>query len=388
MNNIRNFFPILEKITFLDNAALSQKPLLAIEREKDFYLNYAVSTRTSESPIGIQNNLIITQVKDKVRKLLKIKNDENVIFTSGSTDSLNKLALMLENYLNKNDEIIISEYNHSSNIAPWIKIANTKGAKVIFSDDILSKITNKTKLITLSQINNSFEYKLDLKKIYEIAYKKDILVINDAAQAIVSEEVNFSNCDAIVFSTNKFYGPTGFGILAFNEKIKRIIEPIFLGGGMVDKIDSNCDIIFKKGELAFEPGTPNLAAIHMFNGSLDFFNTFLGYKKSKKQLLLLSNYLFDKLKEIPQIKLYNSRDSHIIIFNIQNINAQDIAHYLGTKNIYVRSGIFCAQYLKNKLDESSFVRISLGVYNNKKDCDNLIKALKDEIDKGGNFLVI
>ncbi|WP_029512495.1 aminotransferase class V-fold PLP-dependent enzyme [Mycoplasmopsis iners] len=383
MNSIRTFFPLLEKITFLDNSAMAQKPTDALEAEMDFYTKYAVSTRTSETEIGIKNLMAINELKAKVKDLLLAQN-EHIVFTSGTTDSLNKIALMLKDNIKSGDKIVLSAYNHSSNIGPWIKIANEQGATIIFSEDIVSALDEKVKIIALSQITNSFDQQIDLNNIYQKANEIGALVINDAAQAIISEQVSFANCDVIAFSANKLYGPTGFGILAFNEKINKLIKPVFIGGGTVDRISLDCSLELKNSDAIFEPGTPNLAAIHMFNKSLDWFNKNVGYAKTKEILLDLTHYLWDKLAELPNVTLYNNRDNHIILFNINNVPAQDVAHYLGTQNIYVRSGIFCAKYLSNIKPEGSYIRASLGIYNNKADCDRLIEALKE----GGDFLVI
>ncbi|MEA4115603.1 aminotransferase class V-fold PLP-dependent enzyme [Mycoplasma sp. 744] len=383
MKNIRKYFPLLKKITFLDNSALCQKPIQAINKEKSFYLEYAVSTRTSDSSIGIKNNLIIKEVKEKVKELINANKNDYIIFTSGATDSLNKIALMLKDKIQNNQEILISAYNHSSNIAPWIKIAKDKGAIIKFSENILEDINENTVIVAISQVSNSFYHPINMKKIKEKAQLYNSIIVNDAAQAIVSEKVDMKNSDIVVFSTNKFYGPTGLGILAINDKVQKLIDPVFVGGGTIDRID-NCELTIKNGETAFEPGTPNLAAIYMFDAALDFFKKYINYENTKIKLTKLTKYLYKQLLEINNLEIYTPIESHIIIFNIKNISAQDVAHYLATQNIYVRSGIFCAQYLKNIKKENSFVRISLGVYNNYNDCKKILQALKN----GGDFLVL
>ncbi|EGV00314.1 nitrogen fixation protein nifs [Mycoplasmopsis columbina SF7] len=384
MNKIREHFPLLEQIVYFDNSALTQKPLRAIQAEYDFYTKYAVSTRSSETKIGIKNAEVINNVRQKVRTLLQAKDEDKISFTSGTTDSLNKIALMVKHLINKDDEIILSIYNHSSNIGPWIRVAEEKGAKIIFTDQIIQNINKKTKIVALSQVSNSFEQKVNLEEVYKRVIENNAYLINDAAQAIISESVSFANCDAIAFSANKFYGPTGFGVLAFNHRLAQQVTPAFVGGGSVAKVDTNACLTIKNDLMSYEPGTPNLAAFHMFNASLDFFNEFLGYQKTQQHLRDLTNYLWDELAKIKNLTLYNSRNNHILLFNVKNIPAQDVAHYLATKNIYVRSGIFCAQYLKNIRDENAYVRVSLGIYNTKEECDYLVKTLKE----GGDFLVI
>ncbi|WP_027120770.1 aminotransferase class V-fold PLP-dependent enzyme [Mycoplasmopsis lipofaciens] len=382
MKYIRNKFPMLKKIIYLDNAALVMKPVSAIKASDDFYRKYSVSSRTDNSEIGIYNNLLMKRVKTKTAQLLNCNTNE-IIFTSGTTDSLNKIALMMQDIVKKNDEILIHAFNHASNMTPWIDLANICKAKVVITDDILNKISNKTKIIALAQETNNMNIKQEIEEIYKKAKEINAYVINDAAQAIIYQKVTFENCDVIAFSTNKLYGPTGFGVLAIKNNLLNKLKPKYTGGGTIKNVDgNNCNYTLNKNNL-FEAGTPNLAAYHMFDKSLDFVNE-LDYKEVQKKLDNLSIYAYKKLSQIRDIKLYNDKKSHIIMFNIGRYNPQDIAHYLATQNIYVRSGIFCAHYLQKITNETSFVRVSLAIYNNKSDIDKLVEALKN----GGDFLVL
>lgn len=383
--NIRKQFKIANKITYLDSGALVLKPKVAIDATIDFYENHSVSHRTSDTPLGIKSQQVINLVREKVAKLTDSKTSE-VIFTSGATDSLNRIALMLEKFLKKGDEILLSSYNHSSNFVPWINIANRTGAeiKVSKSKELEKEITPKTKIIAFGQVTNNFDIKLNLDKIYKKAKEIGAVVINDAAQALVNEKVSHKNSDVIAFSANKFYGPTGLGCLIIKENLLKKLSPVTFGGGAIVAIEDEKCFLLKDSIQAFEPGTPNLAGIFMFNKSLDFFENIGGYKTTSKILRELSNYVYDQLSKIKDIEIYTNRGSQILLFNIGKFNSQDIAHYLGTKNVYVRAGTFCAQYLKNIKQEKSYVRVSLGIYNNKKDIDKLVKELKN----GGDFIVI
>ncbi|WP_406615920.1 aminotransferase class V-fold PLP-dependent enzyme [Mycoplasmopsis hyopharyngis] len=386
-NDIRDLFPILKEIVYLDNSALVQKPISVIEKSNEFYLKKCVSNRTSNSKLGNETYSFIKEVRQKIASLIDCESDE-IIFTSGTTDSLNKIALMSESLIEKDDQILINLNNHSSNIAPWITIANKKEAKIITctQEDIFAKITSKTKIVAISQMNNAFLEKLDLKKLYKICKEKNILLINDAAQAIVHEKVSLKYSDVIAFSSNKFYGPTGLGILAIKKELLNKLTPAFSGGGSIARIIDK-KIIYQPNIIGFESGTLNLCGIYMFNESLNFFKT-IGYQKTQEIIEELSAYTFKRLKEIKTITVYNQSDSPIILFSIKNVDSQDIAYYLGTKNIYVRSGTFCVPLIKenSKINDNkeSFVRISLGIYNNKNDIDKLIEALKT----GGDFLAI
>ncbi|ADV34180.1 hypothetical protein MBIO_0217 [Mycoplasmopsis fermentans PG18] len=379
---IQEQFPLAKKITYLDSSALVLKPKMAIDAVNNFYLNESISTRTINTKLGIESAQKINNLRKKVATLLSCQEQE-VIFTSGATDSLNKFALMIKNQIKKGDIILLDVYNHSSNMAPWIKIANEIGASVKISQNVLDDLNSKVKIVAVSQVSNSFENNIDLNAIYKKAKKFNTLVVNDAAQAIVYERVSLNNCDAIAFSSNKFYGPTGFGVLAVKKEILQKLEAPFVGGGIINNIDSEKQYTLSTAADRFEAGTPNLAAINMFSVSINFFNQ-IGYCETQKILDELSFYAYQELSKIEGIKLYSNPKNHIIIFNIKNYNSHDVSHYLGTKNIYVRAGVFCDHYLKKITKEKSFVRVSLGIYNTKKDIDKLVKALKE----GGDFLVL
>ncbi|WP_027334902.1 aminotransferase class V-fold PLP-dependent enzyme [Mycoplasmopsis felifaucium] len=381
MKNIREDFNILKNITYLDSAALVLKPNAAIEASNDFYLNNSISTRTSDSPIGVKISKVVDDVRSKIASLVDA-NPSEVIYTSGTTDSLNRIASMLKGFLKPGDEILLSPYNHSSNFAPWVEIANETGAKVVVDEDLINAINEKTKIVAYAQINNNFNIKFD-EKLYKTAKKYNTILINDAAQAISFEKVSLKNCDVIAFSANKMYGPTGLGALIIKEELLNKLTPSIFGGGAIANIDNNSNVILQCGIKMFEPGTLNLAGIYMFNASLDYIAKNIHYNEVQKYLSNLSEYAYKKLSEVENITIYSNQTDHIILFNIGQYNSQDIAHYLGQNDVYVRSGVFCAQYLKNIKLNSSYVRVSLAPYNNKSDIDKLVDLLK----KGGSFLV-
>lgn len=383
MKNIRDDFELANKITYLDNAALVLKPNVAIKASSDFYTKYSISNRTADTPLGIKINQTIDSVRNLIAELTDASSDE-VIFTSGTTDSLNKAALMLKELLKPGDEILLSPYNHSSNFAPWVEIAKLTNSKIVVSDNLLEAINNKTKIIAYAQVNNSFFENYEPSEIYKKAKKYNALIINDAAQAISWEKVSLKNSDMIAFSTNKLYGPTGLGTLIVKKELLAKLKPATYGGGAIANIDSNSNVIMQCGIKSFEPGTLNLAGIYMFNESLKYMKENLPYKFVQEQINLLSEYAYKRLSEVKGIQIHSKKGNHIILFNVSNYNAQDVAHYLGINNVYVRSGIFCAQYLKNIKKESSYVRISLAVYNNKNDIDKLVDLLK----KGGDYIVL
>ncbi|MGZ9428848.1 aminotransferase class V-fold PLP-dependent enzyme [Mycoplasma sp. 1012] len=380
MNNYKKLFPMLSKITYFDNAALSQKPLSVIEAGVDFYSNYSISTRTSDSKIGIQVLKKVETVRKKIAKLIDAKKYE-IIFTSGTTESINVFALMSKQFLKANDEILLSFYNHSSNIVPWIEIAKELNLKVKYSKNLLEDINKNTKIICYSQVTNNINQNFNSTEIYKKAKEVKAIVFNDAAQAIAHDKVSFKNSDIVVFSANKMYGPTGLGVLAIKSKILNKINPVIFGGGAVEKIDKSNNWTRKSGISAFEPGTMNLAAIWQLDKAIDLINE-VSIEKIHNLNLEVANYLYDQLSTIEGINISSKRGDFITLFNIKQYAPQDIASYLGHKDIYVRSGNFCSKLLSEVENENNYVRISVAFYNDKTDVDKLVQALKE----GGDFL--
>lgn len=190
-----------------------------------------------------------------------------------------------------------------------------------------------------------------MKKIHQKSKKYGAYLINDAAQAIAHEKVSLNDCDVIVFSSNKIYGPTGMGALVIEKDLLEKIVPQKWGGGQVQSIGSGCEWSAKNDIKKFEPGTPNFAGIFQFNAAIDFINS-LGYELINKLETAVANYCYDELKTIDGIEIDSKRGDKIILFNIKNIPSQDIASYLGHNNIYVRSGVFCAHkisWIKNNI---------------------------------------
>ncbi|TQC51606.1 aminotransferase class V-fold PLP-dependent enzyme [Mycoplasmopsis mucosicanis] len=385
MKSLRDHFKMTKKIIYFDNAALVLKPDIAVKACSDFYNKYSVSVRTSNSKLGIKNANLIDDLRRKIASLLNTNLIEtSIIFTSGTTNSLNKFARLVEKKISHNDQIIIEAQNHSSNFIPWVELSKQSKADLSIVQDVYLAINNKTKLIALSQVTNNFNVQQDLDKIYQKATEVGAIVVNDAAQALVYEPVSMQNCDVVAFSANKFYGPTGLGVLAIKNKLLKDLDPVDFGGGSVLNIDTNGEWIKSNNISLFEPGTANFSAMYMFDKSIDFFNEYIGYEKTRKVLKNVCFYAYKELKKVPNLILYSQPGDHIILFNIKGCDSHDVAHYLGMNDIYVRSGVFCAHYLKNIKNENSYVRVSLAIYNTKREIRKLVEVLK----KGGDFVII
>lgn len=383
----KKMFPMFKNnknIVYFDNSALTFKPKLVIKSINDFYTKYSVSTRTSDSTLGIKMSNLISQTKNNIGSLIDAKENE-IIFTSGTTESLNLIIRMLSKII-FDGEILLSYYNHSSNIVPFIEIFKNSNIKINYFSDmnsLLKLINNKTKIISLSQITNNFNVAYDLETIYKLCKEKNIILINDAAQVITHQKISLHNSDVIVFSGNKLYGPTGVGVLCVKEDLLRKLEPQKWGGGQVQNIDYNAWTA-KNSLYKYEPGTLNFAGILGLNAAINFIKL-ISYKKINQIENKLANYLYDELSKLDNIVIESKRGDLILLFNVKNIPSQDVTSYLGHKNIYVRSGIFCAHMItknNNIKYKNSYIRISISFYNTKRDVDILVKTLK----KGGDFL--
>lgn len=380
IENIRKQFPMLNQdITYLDSGALTQKPICVINAINDFYTKYSISNRTSDSVLGILTNQKIQKTREKVAKLLNA-NPNEIIFNSGTTEGLNYSSQLLEDFIFESDEILISKYNHSSHIIPWVEVAKKKKAKIVFSENIINDINAKTKIICFTQVNNTFNIKTDLLKLHNKAKKHNAIIVNDAAQAISHEKVDSNLFDIIAFSSNKLFGPTGLGILYISKDILNKVKVKKYGGGSIDYIRDDGNWKEKDSIAKHEPGTLNLAGIFGFYEALKFFEQF-EIDEIQKYLKELSSYAHDQLKENKNINILSRRGDNIILIDILNSTSQDVSSYLGHKNIYVRNGTFCAKYLENII-EKPMIRISLHIYNNREDIDKLCQALKE----GGDFL--
>lgn len=368
-------FPLLNKITYLDNAASILKPKSVVEAMDDFYYNFPMNPHSGDTPLGIKAVQAVANTRSKVAKLLSCNEDE-VIFTSGTTDSLNKVAYMLEPLFKAGDEILLSYTNHNSNIIPFVEMAKRTGAKIVISENVLEAINEHTKLISLPQKENSIMLHTDLNKVYEIAKARNIILINDAAQAITTEKVSLDNADVVVFSSNKLFGPTGSGVLAVRKELLNKLRPTTFGGGATAFLKMDTTYGVKESIERFEAGTPNTAGIIGMGAGIDYFNAHTEDLKSLKEL---AKYAHDQLSTNKDITIHSQRGDEIIIFNVGNVPSQDVVDALSRKNIYLRSGVFCASL--NRADQNGSVRCSLAIYNTREDIDKMVNAIRE----GGFF---
>ena len=227
----RKDFPFLEKYVFLDSGGGALKPRQVVEAVSDFYLNNPINTHSADSPIGQKVIKDVNNARNLVAELIGASSDE-IIFTSGTTDSLNKISQMFKTFLKKDDEILLSIFNHTSNVVVWQTVAEQTGAKIVFSQNLIEDITPKTKIVSYAQVNNTINKNIDITRLYKETKKMGAVLVNDAAQAILHGDVSLHDSDVVVFSGNKLYGPTGVGVLAVRKELLSFLKPVTFGGGI------------------------------------------------------------------------------------------------------------------------------------------------------------
>ena len=386
MNESRDF-PMLNKgIIYFDNAATSLKPISVINKVKEYYEEYSANSHRGDYNISFKVDDEIDNTRIQVKEFINAKKKEEIIFTKNTTESINEIVFgFFENYLNENDEVMLSSSEHASNILPWMILSLKKNIKIVFVDsvneklnidDLVDKITSKTKVISLAQITNVSGDKRDVKTICKIAHNNKILVVCDAAQSAPHMKIDVQDLDVdfLAFSSHKMLGPTGVGVLYGKYELLLKMMPIMYGGGMNNNYNEN-SLELLSIPYRFEAGTQDIASIIGFSEAINYINSY-GIKNIERKEKYLRKYLISRLKEIPYIKIYNEfNDGSIVIINMDNVLSGDLGLYLNSRNICVRSGKHCAKMGDNKEDT---VRISLYFYNTYEEIDYLIDVLKDK----------
>ena len=385
-----DFLLLKQNIIYLDNAATTLKPKILSETISDYYNNYSANAHRGDYDISLKVDTMYEKTRHLVRSFINASSIKEIVFTSGTTDSLNRI---IEGYFKKNlkkdDEVLISKSEHASNILPWFELKDTNDIKIkyipldndykITLENVKASITKKTKVISLAHITNVVGDARPIKEIVEYAHNLGILVVVDGAQSVPHLKVNVQELDIdfLAFSAHKMCGPTGVGVLYGKEKLLQDIHPTIVGGGMNASFSSESTRLYSDLPNRLEAGTPNIAGVIGFGKVLEYLNK-IGMQKIYDYEQQLRKYTIEKLKQIPNVIIYNEfSESGIITINYQDVFAQDLAIYLNKYNICVRAGNHCAKILKEELGIKNTCRISLYFYNNEKDIEKLIKALSN-----------
>lgn len=388
----REDFPMLKQdIIYLDNGATTLKPQSVIDAITDYYTNYSANAHRGDYDLSYKVDEAFESTREKVRKFINAKEKEEIIFTSGDTESLNIIVRgFFENIIEKQDEILITQSEHASNVLPWFRLSNKYGCNInyiplddnhyITLENVKKSITPQTKVIALAAITNVIGDIRPIKEICEFAHKNNIFVVVDGAQSIAHRKTDVQDLDVdfFTFSAHKMCGPTGVGVLYGKRELMENVEPLNWGGGMNESFDSVSEVYLKDLPTRLEAGTPNIAGVIGLGASIDYLSK-IGMDNITNYEIKLRRYLIDKLITIPHLDIINiESDSGIVAFNVDGIFSQDVAYYLNKYNICVRAGNHCAKILKKETGVTNTIRISLYFYNTEEEIDALVDLLKDK----------
>ena len=382
-------FPIFNdtSLVYLDSASTSQKPNAVINSLKNVYENSNANVHRALYSLGSKSTEMYESARKTVAKFINAAPQE-VVFTSGTTESLNLLSYTLESKINKNDEILISHMEHHANLVPWQLLAKKTGAKLRYlpltkeGDLDLSEteryFTSKTKVVSLTHMSNVLGTINPIDKISEITKKIDAIFIVDAAQSVSQIPVDVQNlgCDFITFSGHKMLGPTGIGVLWGSLKMLESLPPFLSGGEMIETVTLE-NATWNEVPYKFEAGTPNYVQAIGLGTAVDYLSN-IGMENVQEHEKKLTEYAIEKLKTIPELYIHGSPSSRggVISFNLNKIHPQDLSQFLNEDNICIRVGHHCAQPLLKTLGETSTARISFYVYNDSSDIDKFVESLK------------
>ena len=388
--NREDFNVLNTGVIYFDNGATTLKPIILSEGVSDYYNNYSSNAHRGDYQMSIKASSMYEESRHLVAELINAPKDSQIAFTSGTTDSINKIVFgYFKNILSFGDEVLLTKSEHASNLLPWFELADEKGLKIkyielndnheVIMENVIKAITPKTKVISIAQVSNVVGDIRPIKEIVEYAHKNNILVLVDGAQSVPHLKVDVQDLDIdfLAFSAHKMCGPTGVGILYGKEELLSKINPIVFGGGMNADFSTDGTRIYKTMPDKLEAGTPNIAGVIGFGYVIKYLMN-IGFDNIHDYELELKKYAVKKLKELPFIEIYNENSkSGIITINYKDIFPQDLAIYLDKYNICTRAGNHCAKILKDEINIKNTLRISLYFYNSKEEIDKLIEVLKN-----------
>ena len=395
LTDIKDQFPIFKnkikgkRLVYLDSANSSQKPQSVIDAVNNFYANDFSNVGRGIYTLAVNASEKYELTRTNIKKFIGTDNETEVIFTKNATESLNLVASCFgEKFINKGDEIILTELEHHANYVPWHFLRQKKGAIIKFLpidqygdlkiDELENLITNKTKIISVTHMSNVTGTISPLDKIISIAKKHNIPVCVDGTQGAAHLDVNLKelDCDFYAFSGHKMYGPTGVGLLALKYKWLELFEPFLGGGGMIDFV-SKKEIAYARGVWKMEAGTMPTAEVVALNESINFINN-IGKKNIINHENELTQLALEKLQNMKSVKIVANPklQGGVFSFNLDQIHSHDVSTILDQEGVAVRGGHHCCQVLHDVLNINSSVRVSFGVYNTSEDLEVLCESIK------------
>lgn len=396
ITKVRESFPILSRtvygkpLVYFDNGATTQKPLCVLDAMQEEYLNVNANVHRGVHWMSQQATDLHEAARETVRKFINARSTTEVVFTRGTTESLNLVASsFVEGCMKEGDEVIVSTMEHHSNIVPWQLQEQRKGIvlKVIPMTDegelqleAYEKLfTERTKLVSVTQVSNVLGTINPVKKMIRIAHEHGVPVVVDGAQSVphFAVDVQDLDCDFLAFSGHKVYGPTGVGVLYGKEEWLDRLPPYQGGGEMIERVSFE-KTTFERPPLKFEAGTPDYVATHGLATALDYV-TSLGMDNILAHEQDLTRYALQQLREIEGMHIYGHRNDSgdaVISFNVGDIHHMDLGTLLDQLGIAVRTGHHCAQPLMDRLGILGTVRASFGLYNTREEVDALVAGIK------------
>lgn len=396
ITKVRESFPILSRtvygkpLIYLDNGATTQKPLCVLDAMQEEYLNVNANVHRGVHWMSQQATDLHEAARETVRKFINARSTTEIVFTRGTTESLNLVASsFVEGCMKEGDEVIVSTMEHHSNIVPWQLQEQRKGIvlKVIpMTDEGELQIeeyeklfTDRTKLVSVTQVSNVLGTINPVKEMIRIAHEHGVPVVVDGAQSVphFAVDVQDLDCDFLAFSGHKVYGPTGVGVLYGKEEWLDRLPPYQGGGEMIERVSFE-KTTFERPPLKFEAGTPDYIATHGLATALDYV-TSLGMDNILAHEQDLTRYALQQLREIEGMHIYGHRNDSgdaVISFNVGDIHHMDLGTLLDQLGIAVRTGHHCAQPLMDRLGILGTVRASFGLYNTREEVDALVAGIK------------
>ncbi|HEL2737675.1 TPA: cysteine desulfurase [Streptococcus suis] len=394
LERIRKDFSILDQVVndeplvYLDNAATTQKPQQVLDVLADYYQKDNANVHRGVHTLSERATVRYEAARQKVADFIQAKSSKEILFTRGTTTSLNWVAQFAKEILQPDQEVIISVQEHHSNIIPWQQACQQTGAKLRYVtlkdgeldvDSLKSMLSEKTKFVSLAHVSNVLGSVAPIGEIAELVHQVGAYLVVDGAQSVPHMAVNVQELDVdfYAFSGHKMLGPTGIGVLYGKEELLNLMSPVEFGGEMIDFVYEQ-SATWKELPWKFEAGTPNIAGAIGLGAAIDYL-TEIGMDAIQAHEAELVDYVFPKLQAIPGLTIYGSQDlskrTGVIAFNLDDLHPHDVATALDYEGVAVRAGHHCAQPLLRYLQVPATVRASFYIYNTKADCDKLVEAI-------------
>lgn len=395
VTKIREDFPILSRkvydrpLVYLDNGATTQKPLCVLDAMREEYLNVNANVHRGVHYLSQQATDLHEQAREKVRKFINAGSVNEIIFTRGTTESLNLVvSSFCDGFMSEGDEVIVSVMEHHSNIVPWQLQAARKGISLrvipmndkgeLLLDEYEKLFTERTKIVSVTHVSNVLGTVNPVKEIVRIAHEHGVPVMVDGAQSTPHFAVDVQNidCDFFAFSGHKMYGPTGVGVLYGKEDWLDRMPPYQGGGEMIESVSFE-KTVFEHLPFKFEAGTPDYVATHGLATAIDYISS-IGIDNISRHEQELTRYCMERMQEIDGIRLFgtaNDKDA-VVSFLVGDIHHLDMGTLLDRLGIAVRTGHHCAQPLMIRLGIQGTVRASFAMYNTKEEIDVLVEGIK------------